>query len=67
MKIYFANVYGETVKHDIQLTVPYALVESGEESLALSQGFYKTYWDYPGDHFLKILLTPIKTFGFKLD
>tara|TARA_Y100001938_G_scaffold37922_1_gene52340 strand:+ start:24006 stop:24881 length:876 start_codon:yes stop_codon:yes gene_type:complete len=53
MKIYFANVYGETVKHDIQLTVPYALVESGEESLALSQGFYKTYWDYPGDHFFE--------------
>ena len=39
MKIYFANVYGDTVDNVVFHTVPYALVDQGDEDLALSQGW----------------------------
>jgi len=41
MKIRFANVYGDTVDNVVFHTVPYALVEHGEEDLASSQGWNK--------------------------
>jgi len=45
MKIHFANVYGCTVDNFITHSVPYAIVEDGEEELALSGGWYRLYWD----------------------
>ena len=50
MKIHFANVYGNTVEQFITHSVPYAIVEDGEEELALSQGWYRLYWKHQKDN-----------------
>ena len=41
MEIYFANVYGETIKNVIFHSVPYALVGKDEEDKALDKGWMK--------------------------
>lgn len=53
MQIYFANVYGDTIERDMQISLPYAWVEEGEEDYAFSRGFYRTYGDFDCNHYFE--------------